>query len=155
MIQVGQRTEPRHRFRYRYRYRVHENERVKAQKHMQRFAGSHWQLQPSRHIYWQKRTRQIQTHVPCTKTGTGTGTELTLFSPFFKQTNANTPLYYLGIPVGTDGTLRYLIILFFICLTLYWTMMPKFSLGVWSGMSVLLARFVSSCFSWPSRAANR
>ena len=39
-------------------------------------------------------------------------------------------------------------------LTLYWTIIPRFSFCVGSWMRVLLARFVSSCFSWPSSAVE-
>ena len=39
-------------------------------------------------------------------------------------------------------------------LTLYWTIIPKFSFCVGSWMSVLEARLVSSCFSWPSNAVT-
>ena len=44
---------------------------------------------------------------------------------------------------------------FSVTFTLYCTMMPRFSFCVGSCISVLEARLVSSCFSWPSSAAVR
>ena len=45
--------------------------------------------------------------------------------------------------------------MFSVTFTLYCTMMPRFSFCVGSCISVLEARLVSSCFSWPSSAAVR